>query len=262
MKQDNPSSWKHTTPDTPGFHTIVTPENSPHRSLWFFRLNLLAGQDYTLSNQSLELAVSVIKGTVTIEHETTVQTLTKLDSWYQPSKVDSKITAEEDSVIYIGGAVDEGYGDFYIRRYDPDLPLGEIRQVHGEPPFRRDVFITCNQEQPGSRLITGLTWGEKGQWTSWPPHQHEKDLEEIYCYFDIPAPKFALHLSYCEPGMIDSIHPVSSGDCILVPRGYHPTVGIPGVRSCYFWVMAAHSHESRSYELSIPDPNMTTDYQD
>ena len=124
------------------------------------------------------------------------------------------------------------------------------------PSSQREVFMTLNQEIQASRLIAGLTWGGNGAWTSWPPHQHEADLEEIYCYFDMDEPHFGLHLSYTAPGDVDNIvaHPVKSGSMVLAPRGYHPTVASPGTRNAYFWVLAAHTHESRGYDLAVLDP--------
>jgi 5-deoxy-glucuronate isomerase len=114
--------------------------------------------------------------------------------------------------------------------------------------------MTVGQTDEASRLICGITSGDEGMWTSWPPHQHTKDLEEVYCYFDIPKPKFALHLSSRESGKVEFVHPVSTGDCVIIPEGYHPTVGMPGVKSCYFWVMVAHTGQSRRYDLAVNDP--------
>ena len=101
-----------------------------------------------------------------------------------------------------------------------------------------------------------MTWGGNGAWTSWPPHEHEKDLEEVYCYFDMDDPHFGLHLSYVEPGDTHGVvaHTVKSGTMILAPRGYHPTVAAPGTRNTYLWVLAAHSHKSRRYDLAVLDP--------
>ena len=128
-------------------------------------------------------------------------------------------------------------------------------QVHGKVPYQRDVFMTLGPEDEASRLICGITRGEPGKWTSWPPHQHTEDLEEVYCYFDIPKPKSAFHFSSRREGEFEHIHPVSTGDCVLIPEGYHPTCGMPGVSSCYFWVMAAHRPESRRYDLAVNDPS-------
>ncbi len=248
-------NWKYTTPEQAGFHTIVTPDNSPCRSLWFFRLNLPKGESYSLQRDDLELNAVIINGSIQLQMDTRQEGLERFDSFYLPGGKTANIAALEDAILYIGGALYTGEGEFFARRYDPSLALGEIRQIHGQSPYRREVFQTINQEVPGSRLICGLTWGDDGGWTSWPPHQHDNDLEEVYCYFDIPAPKFALHLSYTAPGELSAIHPVSSGDCVIIPRGYHPTAAMPGVRSSYFWVMAAHSRASRRYDLAINDPN-------
>ncbi|MEG2119957.1 MAG: 5-deoxy-glucuronate isomerase, partial [Pseudoflavonifractor sp.] len=49
-------------------------------------------------------------------------------------------------------------------------------------------------------------------------------------------------------------HTVRSGSMILAPVGYHPTVASPGTRNAYLWVLAAHSHESRRYDLAVEDP--------
>ena len=119
--------------------------------------------------------------------------------------------------------------------------------------------MTIAQQDKASRLICGITCGDPGMWTSWPPHQHTKDLEEIYCYFDIPKPASAFHFASRVDGKFEFIHPVSSGDCIAVPEGYHPTCGMPGVSSCYFWVMAAHDPERRRYDLAVDDPNFIAD---
>ena len=116
--------------------------------------------------------------------------------------------------------------------------------------------MTIDPGTASSRLLVGLTWGGNGAWTSWPPHEHEKDLEEVYCYFDMDDPHFGLHLSYVEPGDTYGVvaHTVKSGTMILAPRGYHPTVAAPGTRNTYLWVLAAHSHKSRRYDLAVLDP--------
>ena len=108
----------------------------------------------------------------------------------------------------------------------------------------------------GDICFSWTTNGGNGAWTSWPPHEHEKDLEEVYCYFDMDDPHFGLHLSYVEPGDTHGVvaHTVKSGTMILAPRGYHPTVAAPGTRNTYLWVLAAHSHKSRRYDLAVLDP--------
>ncbi len=251
----HPENWKYRSSDEPGFHTVVSPENSACKETWIFRLNLKKGESEKLRKDSLEMSAAVIAGTCRVECESSSDTLVVRDSFYLPGGKAAEVTAVEDCSVFIGAGPYEGTGEFFTRHLDMNLPLGEIHQVHGKPPYQREVHMCINQEVPGSRLITGITWGEDGKWTSWPPHQHTKDLEEVYCYFDIPAPKFALHLASRKPGVVEFVHPVSTGDCVVVPEGYHPTVGMPGAKSCYFWVMTAHRKESRRYDLAVNDPD-------
>jgi 5-deoxy-glucuronate isomerase len=254
LETSSPADWLCHSQDTPGFFTIASPKTSPCRVTSVFRLNLPAGESHTFLDPDLELSAVVITGALELTVEGAVHRLGRLDSFYLPGGLAASVRATADLVLYVGGGPWEGEGRFFVRRFDLDLPLGAIHQVHGTAPYRRTVFMTLDQDTPASRLITGVTIGDPGGWTSWPPHQHERDLEEAYVYFDIPAPQFALHLSYREPGKLEAIHPVSSGSAVLVPRGYHPTVAMPGVRSSYFWVMAAFSRKSRRYDLAVPDP--------
>jgi len=253
----HPSRWKFSSPETEGFHAVITPENSPCKVTWAFRLNLQKGKKHQIYMNDLELNGVVIQGSVSIFCSSITEKLESRDSFYLPGGQKLEIEALEDCILFIGGGLYEGKGSFFIRRYDLSLSLGNIHQLHGKPPYWREVFMTCAQQDEASRLICGITYGEEGKWTSWPPHQHTKDLEEVYCYFDIPKPNAAFHFSSRKEGEIEFIHPVSTGDFVVVPEGYHPTCGMPGVKSCYFWIMVAHCPESRRYDLASNDPNFT-----
>lgn len=249
-----PKDWHYKSSDKTGFHTVVSPSNSICVETYIFRLNLEPGQQYSLMMDELELNSVVIEGDIEISLENKSEVLNTYDSFYLPAKTALTIKAITNAVLFIGGARYEGKGLFFTRKFDLNCQDKNIRQVHGTPPFRRDVFMTVSQFDNASRLICGITSGDPGMWTSWPPHQHTKDLEEVYCYFNIPSPQFALHLSSRIDGTVEFVHPVSTGSCVVVPEGYHPTVGMPGVKSCYFWVMVAHSAESRRYDLAVNDP--------
>ena len=83
-------------------------------------------------------------------------------------------------------------------------------------------------------------WSEPGNWTSWPPHEHAKLLEEMYVYFDMPAPAFGIQLVYNNTDYPELVTVVRDGDAVLMPSGYHPNVSVPGHRICFLWAMAAH----------------------
>lgn len=249
----HPIEWKHASPNEPGFHSVITPGQSPCRAVHAFRLNLRSGDTHTFEPGQLEMNAVIVSGKARLLANGNPHDLNRLDSFYFTPRDKVQVTATEKAILYLGGAIDEGHGKFFVRQFDLNLPLGEIHQIHGKPPYQREVFMTIDHGTPGSRLICGLTWGEDGRWTSWPPHQHTKDLEEAYFYFDLPKPQFALQLLSRRAGEFEAIHTVSSGDCIVLPEGYHPTVSSPGSQSTYFWILAAHKHSSRRYDLAVED---------
>lgn len=259
LTKERMERWKFISSGQEGLHEIIAPGKADCEQVYIYRLNLSAGQSYVLKTGDKEMNAACVKGSAHVSTQAFREDCMKLDSFYVTKETDVTVEAKEDLVIYIGAAMDEGFGRPYFRKFDLSLPLGEIHQIHGKGVGRREVFMTVNPETASSRLLAGLTWGGNGAWTSWPPHQHEQDLEEAYCYFDMDAPHFGLHLSYGEPGDIHNVvaHTVNSGTMVLAPRGYHPTAASPGTRNAYFWVLAAHSHESRRYDLAVEDPERT-----
>ena len=255
MKEaDSLAQWKLATSPESGLHVVVSPETGLTKSLWAYRLNLKKNESFTLSSDELELSFVMIFGAAEVSIGEVHDDIAKLDAIYLPAKTRAVIHPKEDLIMYGGGAIDEGYGKAHVHHHNHALPIGPVRQVHGTAPYRRDVYMTLGPDVPASRLICGLTWSDAGAWSSWPPHQHEKDLEEAYCYFDMDSPAFGMHLSYLETGDPACVHIVHSGDVILAPKGYHPTAAAPSNKNSYYWILAAHSHPSRRYDLAVSDP--------
>jgi 5-deoxy-glucuronate isomerase len=100
--------------------------------------------------------------------------------------------------------------------------------------------MCCAKNVNAGRVVFGFTYSDPGNWTSWPPHEHAELLEEMYVYFNMPAPAFGLQLVYNNTEYPELIVPVREGDAVLMPSGYHPNVSIPGHRICFIWAMAAH----------------------
>lgn len=257
--QETMRTWAVQSPEEPGFHAVITPETAQCQHARIYRLNLPEGERYTLCSGELEMHPVLISGSAELHgHQNFPTAMKKLDAFYLSGGDRVEIYAREACVFYIAAARYEGVGTSFFRAFDPNLPVGEIHQIHGSGVGKREVFMTLADTDLASRLICGLTWGGGGAWTSWPPHQHEKDLEEVYCYFDMPLPHFGLHLSYLTAGGVEDIvaHPVHSGTMVQAPCGYHPTVASPGTQNTYFWVLAALRHSSRSYNLAVPDPQL------
>lgn len=248
--------WKVNAPKLEGLHKCIQPGVQDCKVAHIYCLNLKQGSRFVLESGELEMNPVLLQGKAKICCDFFKEEMNALDSFYITGGTSVEIKALEDCSFYIGGAVCEGFGKPFFRRFDKELPLGEIHQIHGQGAGQREVFFTLNPEMESSRLLCGLTWGADGAWTSWPPHQHEKDLEEVYCYFDMDEPHFGFHISYLKSGEVEDIvtHVVRSGSLVLAPQGYHPTVASPGTKNTYFWVLAAHSHESRRYDLAVLDP--------
>jgi 5-deoxy-glucuronate isomerase len=93
------------------------------------------------------------------------------------------------------------------------------------------------------RLIAVEVLTPAGNWSSYPPHKHDKEipgvetaLEEIY-YFEVADGGFAYQRAY-GPGL-DICCEVRSGDTVLLPHGYHgPSMAAPGYDLYYLNVMA------------------------
>ena len=87
--------------------------------------------------------------------------------------------------------------------------------------------------------MAGVTFSKPGNWTSWPPHEHARMLEEAYLYIDMPAPGWGLQLVYNDPRQPELVAVVREGDVVLMPQGYHPNVSAPGGTINFLWMMAA-----------------------
>jgi len=250
-------TWAVQSPDAPGFHAVITPDQCECQETQMYRLNLLKGQSYRLESGASARHPVLIQGAAKLsDHSCLDQTMKQFDAFYIPGNDAVTITALEDVIFYIAGAKYEGVGKPFFRSFDISQPVGDIHQIHGSGIGQREVMMTLSDKDEASRLICGLTWGGEGSWTSWPPHQHEKDLEEIYCYFGMPLPHFGFHISYLKTGEVEDIvtHTVHSGTFVQAPVGYHPTVASPGTRNTYLWCLGALRHSSRSYNLAILDP--------
>jgi 5-deoxy-glucuronate isomerase len=115
-----------------------------------------------------------------------------------------------------------------------------LRFNTGGPANTRDLNILIGKNVNAGRLLVGFTFSEPGNWTSWPPHEHAKMLEEMYVYFDMPEPAYGLQLVYNNTEYPELVTAVRDGDVVLMPSGYHPNISVPGHRIAFLWAMAAH----------------------
>jgi len=103
------------------------------------------------------------------------------------------------------------------------------------------VHNTFVDDPHARRLMVGDTFNPPGHWSSFPPHKHdgrdgEPALEEVYHFRLDPPEGFGIQRLY-DAGE-NALFSVEDGDCVLIPRGYHPVAAPPGYRLYYLWVLA------------------------
>jgi 5-deoxy-glucuronate isomerase len=135
-------------------------------------------------------------------------------------------------------------------RQNPRLHL-----IAGKPPAERDLNVLIGANVEAGRIMAGVTFSTPGNWTSWPPHEHSKLLEEAYLFIDMPSPSFGVQFVYTDPQQPELVQVVREGDCVLMPQGYHPNVAAPGGQINFLWMMAAIKEgEDRLYGVVNVQP--------
>jgi 5-deoxy-glucuronate isomerase len=219
----------------------VTPANSTMRHLSYGRILLNAGTPpVKFSNGAQETGFVCLSGSADVNVGGEKRHLDQYDALYIPRESNIEVsTASTVDIAEFSTDVEKKYPLQFVPRAaaakDPTLHF-----VTGGPGNTRDLNIAIGKNVNAGRLLVGFTFSEPGNWTSWPPHEHEHMLEELYVYFDMPAPAFGIQLVYKNTEYPELVTVVRDGDAVLMPAGYHPNVSVPGHRIAFLWAMAAH----------------------
>jgi 5-deoxy-glucuronate isomerase len=138
-----------------------------------------------------------------------------------------------------------------------DRPAGSARLIGpteqevrtaGTGNWSRSIRTILGPDDDAGRLVVGETINPPGNWSSYPPHKHDRDappeevaLEEVYYYRFKPEAGFGVQLIYDDHDERAQI--VRDGDVVAIPSGYHPVVAAPGYSLYYLWVMAGERRE-------------------
>jgi 5-deoxy-glucuronate isomerase len=130
---------------------------------------------------------------------------------------------------------------------------GDVTVVdRGTDLYKREVRNLFTSDPHARRLMVGETVNATGHWSSYPPHKHdgqdnELRLEEMYYYRLNPADGFGLHISYTSAGEA-ATHQVRDGDLVLIPYGYHSVSAPPRYDLYYLWAIAGDERKLAVYE--------------
>lgn len=133
-------------------------------------------------------------------------------------------------------------------RLEPKLitPSDVASGLRGGGNASRQIVDVISPAFPADRLMVIEVYTPGGNWSSYPPHKHDKhnppaevDLDEIY-YYRIQNDGFALQHLYGgeEP---ETIVKACDGDVVLVRNGYHAVVAGPGYDVYYLNFLAGSS---------------------
>jgi 5-deoxy-glucuronate isomerase len=121
-------------------------------------------------------------------------------------------------------------------------------QTRGYDSHQRTVNDILMDGQAAERLLVCEVITPSGNWSSYPPHKHDRDalpaeslLEETYYHRLRPSDGFGLQRVYTDDRSLDETVAVHDRDVVLVPRGYHTVASPPGVSVYYLNVMAGPS---------------------
>jgi 5-deoxy-glucuronate isomerase len=251
------------------YQQIVAPGTM--RFLDFARLQLKSGEHHSGKTGEREYVLDIFSGTASVSIENAKgqkQVYSKAGGRpdvfsgppvmvYIPIHSSFEITAASD-------AVDIG---IFSAPCTTELPprLMESKDVTvnraGRDNWQRTVYSALDQNVQAERLLAGETLNPSGNWSSYPPHKHDRKnppneavLEEVYFFRVKPSQGFGFIWTYTspdDPEGFSTVFVVRDGDTVLLPKGYHPVVAAPGYELHYTWVLAG---EERRYGAWSDDP--------
>jgi 5-deoxy-glucuronate isomerase len=239
-----------------GRHISVTPDNSSMKHLVYGRIIL---DDETpradFNTGKLETGLICLKGECAITIDGEKHNINQHDSIYIPRDSEVEVATESAvDLVECSAEVDNKYPVQVVRYADVEKD-DSLKFRTGGPSTTRTVNITLGKNVQAGRILAGFTTSEPGHWTSWPPHEHAAILEELYVYYDMPAPAFGVQFVYTNPDEPEFVGVVRDGDAVLMPRGFHPNVSVPGHPINFVWMMAAHREvEDRQFGVVTVQP--------
>ncbi len=239
-----------------GREVAVTPENSSMKHLAYGRI-ILDGETHSAGFETGACETGLVciagAGTITIDGEQ--HRLARYDAVYIPRGRRVKVATDAFVDFAECSAEVEGTYPLQVVRYAEVEKNSSLRFTTGDQSNKRTVNILLGKNVQAGRILVGVTRSEPGNWTSWPPHEHAQMLEELYVYYDMPAPSFGVQFVYTDTEEPEFVSIVREGDCVLMPAGYHPNVAIPGHPINFIWMMAAHTEvEDRQYGVVNVQP--------
>ncbi len=259
-------SYFETVPSAAGLNSV----KSPFKLLDFNYLVLSNGEQFKASTGSREVCAVLMggKGTfVVTPRGGSAQTFSsvggrpnvfsgKPHSVYIPCQSDYAITAHGQLQVELVSAPSDLETAPYV--IGPDrVTSGVWGAANFSRNYHQILTLAGQPDLPAKRLIVGETYTPSGNWSTFPPHRHEKDdlpreayHEELYFFKVSPADGFGLTRYY--NGEVDTGYIVRDNTILMAPNGYHTVVSAPGYMTYYLWALAGNQR----VQATVDDPTL------
>ncbi|MGP9537965.1 5-deoxy-glucuronate isomerase [Brachybacterium sp. AOP43-C2-M15] len=233
---------------TQGSWDVITPEIAGWTYVSFEVRTFGAGETLEIPADGSERALVNLRGDLVVTVAGQEHRIGGRDSvfdglghtLYVPRDEALSITASEGAELAIASAPATEVHEV-VHVAPDDLPL----VARGAGNASRQVSTPMPPDFAADRLHVVEVYTPGGNWSSYPPHKHEHDvegeaqLEEVYYYRTRdPENGWALQRVYSPERDFDLDVPVRDGDICLIPWGYHTTVAAHGQDLYYLNVLA------------------------
>ena len=242
----------------------ITPENAGWTYVGFDMFHLSAGTRLSEGGDTNEVCVVLLTGTARfvsgsvdsgiVDGRSSVFDKTPPTALYAPMQTGWSVEALTDCDVAVCRApgIDGKHPARVIHPEDMSL------EVRGSGTNTRHVCNILPETEPADSLLVVEVITPSGNWSSYPPHKHDRDnlpeesyLEETYFHKINPPQGYVHQRIYTDDRSLDESLSADDNNVVLVPKGYHP-VGVPhGYESYYLNVMAGPKRIWKFYN----DPN-------
>jgi 5-deoxy-glucuronate isomerase len=247
----------------PGAAGLNRAPSSPFKLLDFGYLILADGQTFESATAGREMLAVVLggKGTFVVNGRTFAKIggrpnvfSGKPHSVYFPNGADFSIAAHGRLEVALVSAPSDLKADPYV--IGPEqVTTGMWGAANFSRNYHQILTLAGQADLPARRLIVGETFTPSGNWSTYPPHRHEKDdlpreafHEELYFFKISPADGFGLARYY--HAEIDTGYVVHDNTILMAPNGYHTVVSAPGYTTYYLWALAGNQR----IQATVDDP--------
>ena len=252
----------HIAPHDNSNKPIVDTDNELVPLNYFNIIKLKKGEVFNYSLSGYETCIVPATGTISIDIEG--KSFDQLgnrgvDVWdgepegaYVPVGAKVRIVCQSDKTeTFIAGAkYDKVLEPFDVRKTEIDL----VQYGSDETKTHRKIkhILGANQHgKVGRLLVSELYTVGQGGWSGFPSHKHDTDQlpnetrhDETYNFRFRPNYGSGLQMLQREDNEPGDAYHIMDGSTMLIDKGYHPCVVLPGYEMYYFTILGGLSQRS------------------